>query len=244
MNKTPSIAGTLGASTAFVALVLGALVYFDVDEQVRELLIWLEAQGAWAALLFILLMTAVVVLLLPGVMFTTGAGFVFGVIEGSLWVVIGTTAGATIAFLIARRLFGARARGFVTRHARLQLVTEELAPHGWKIVMLTRLVPFFPFKLSNYFFGLTAVSLRGFIGGTLIGTIPFSVHNVYLGAIAAELASGGARHAGYGPLEWVLYGAGFAAALAGVVYFSRVARRALARYEGGEARGEDQPCPG
>jgi hypothetical protein len=40
-------------------------------------------------------------------------------------------------------------------HARLRVVSEELTPHGWKIVLLTRLIPFFPGKISNYFFGLT-----------------------------------------------------------------------------------------
>jgi len=67
--------------------------------------------------------------------------------------------------------------------------------------MLSRLVPFFPFKLSNYFFGLTRFSLRGLVFGTLVGIIPFSVHNVYLGAIAADLATLGTRTAHRTPLE-------------------------------------------
>jgi hypothetical protein len=54
-----------------------------------DLLQWFDAQGAWAPLLFILIMAAVVVLVLPGVLFTTGAGFVFGVVEGTMYVVIG-----------------------------------------------------------------------------------------------------------------------------------------------------------
>jgi hypothetical protein len=47
-------------------------------------------------------MAAVVVLVLPGVLFTTGAGFVFGVVKGSIYVVTGTTLGAVLAFLNSR----------------------------------------------------------------------------------------------------------------------------------------------
>ena len=102
---------------------------------------WLDTQGVSVLLLFTLVMALVVVLLLPGVIFTTGAGFVFGVVEGSICVVLGTTMGATLAFLIARYLFGARATRYVLAHTRLKLVSDEFTPQAWKIVMLTRLVP-------------------------------------------------------------------------------------------------------
>lgn len=225
-------------SILFVAAILGVLLLLGVDEQVLRLLTWLEAQGAWASLLFILIMAAVVVLLLPGMLLTTGAGFVFGVVQGTVYVVTGTTLGAILAFLIARHLFGERATRFVLRHPRLRLVGDELVPQGWKIVMLTRLVPFFPFKLSNYFFGLTSFSLRGFTGGTFIGIIPFSLHNVYLGSIAADIATLGTRNVGRTPLEWGLYGAGFLAAIGIVIYLSRLAHRVLSRFTEQDTEGE------
>ncbi|TCK18648.1 putative membrane protein YdjX (TVP38/TMEM64 family) [Thiogranum longum] len=228
-NRSSAIWGII-ASIVFVTVVVGVLLLFDIDDQVLRLLAWLDAQGAWASLLFILIMALVVVLLLPGVLFTTGAGFVFGVVEGTLYVVVGTTLGAVIAFLIARYLFGERAARFVRQHARLKLVSEELTPQGWKIVMLTRLIPLFPFKLSNYFFGLTAFSLRGFSVGTFLGVIPLSLNNVYLGSIAADVAMLGTRNTGRTPLEWGLYSAGFLVAVGVVVYLGRLASRTLAKY--------------
>ena len=229
------------ASILFVALALAVLVYFGAHEQVLELLTWFDEQGAWAPLLFVLIMAAVVVLLLPGILFTTGAGFVFGVMEGSLYVVAGTTLGAALACLIARHLFGQRARTFVLTHARLRVVSEELTPHGWKIVLLTRLIPFFPGKISNYFFGLTHFSFRGYVGGSLLGFIPFSVHNVYLGSIAADLTTLAARDLGRTPLQWTLYGAGFIATVIVVLYLNRLARRALDRYAKSGAIEEELP---
>jgi hypothetical protein len=54
---------------------------------------------------------------------------------------------------------------------------------------------------------------------------------VYLGSIAADLTTLGARDLDRTPLEWALYGAGFVATVVAVVYLNRLARRALARYE-------------
>lgn len=240
-NRIQSPLWGIAASILFVAALLALLIHFGVHEQVMILLQWFDAQGAWAALLFILIMAAVVVLVLPGVLFTTGAGFVFGVVEGAIYVVLGTTLGATVSFLIARYLFGQRAREFIMAHSRIRIVSKELTPHGWKIILLTRLIPFFPSKISNYFFGLTPFSLRGYIGGSLLGFIPFSVHNVYLGSIAADLSTLGVRNVGRTPLEWVLYGLGFIAAVATVVILNRLGRKALARYEEKGEIEEDLP---
>lgn len=241
VNRTKSPLWAIAASILFVSAILGILIYFGMHEDLIRLLKWVEAQGAWAAVLFILLMAMVVVLLLPGLFFTTGAGFVFGVVEGSVYVVVGTTLGAALAFLIARYLLGKRAARFIMSHSRIRLVNDEMARHDWKVVLLTRLIPFFPAKISNYFFGLTSFSFRGYVAGSLIGFIPFSVHNAYLGSIAANLATLGEYQLGRSPLEWAFYGTGFLATIIAVIYCNRLARRALARYAHEGNTQEDLP---
>jgi uncharacterized membrane protein YdjX (TVP38/TMEM64 family) len=221
-----------------VSLLLVVLIRFGAPEKTLQLLNWVDAQSYWGPLLFILIMAAVVIMLLPGILLTTGAGFVFGVVQGSIVVVLGTTLGAALAFLIARYLFGAGATHYVRNHPRLALVNEEMAANGWIVVMLTRLIPFFPSKISNYFFGLTSFSLRGFVGGSLIGFIPFSVHNVYLGSIAADIATLGERPLQRTPLEWSVYGLGFVFTIVAVIYLQRLARRALDRYRDETAKGK------
>lgn len=211
---------------AVVAVVVGILVWSGAHHSVVDLLRRLDEMGPAALLVFIAIMALVVVLLLPGVLFTTGAGFVFGVVQGSVAVVIGTAMGSIGAFLIARFLSGARATRWLREHDRLAPFSEELAARGWRLVLLTRLMPLFPFKLTNYLFGLSPVSLRGFAVGTLIGIIPWSVHNVYLGALAADLSGIGLRPE-RSPFEWALYLAGFVATIITIVYVSRVARRGL-----------------
>lgn len=220
----------LALSIASVGLIVGVLYLLGVHRQILDLLQWVEQQGAWAAIMFIAIMALAMVLLLPGVLLTTGAGFVFGVVEGTIYVVVGTTIGSAIAFLIARNFLGERAHVYIQDRVGLLAVSNEMAPHGWKIVLLTRLIPFFPGKLSNFMFGLTNFSFIGFVVGTFVGVIPFSLHNVYLGSLTADLSTLGARESARTPLEWAIYGAGFVGTVIAVLFFNRLARRALARY--------------
>jgi len=204
------------------------MMHFDANTHVLQLLRWLDTQGLSALFWFVLIMALVVVLLLPGVLFTTGAGFVFGVLQGTAAVILGTTLGAALAFLIARYLLGDRSRRFILSHRWLNVINRGIGAHGFRVVLLTRLVPFFPGKLSNYIFGISQVSMRDFVGASFLGFIPFSLHNVYLGSIAADIATLGSRNTGRTPLEWSLYGAGFVLTIIAVLYLNRVASRLLA----------------
>lgn len=230
LTTEPSPLWSLLAGILLVACIIGLLLYLDAREQVILLLNWVDAQGLWAPLWFIAIMAAVVLLLLPGIFFTMAAGFVFGVTKGTIYVVAGTTLGATLSFLVARHLLGARTARYLLASPRLGIIGSEFTRHGWKVVLLTRLIPFFPFKLSNYFFGLTRLSLRHFVGGTAIGIVPFSLNNVYLGSIAADITTLGLRDSARTPLEWAVYGFGFVAAVVSLFYFNRLARNALAAY--------------
>ena len=226
--------GAIVVATALTAAVLGGLFYLDMDAEVARLLERLAAAEG-AALWFVLIMAAVVVLLLPGVPFTTGAGFLFGAVAGTAYVVVGTTLGAAVAFLIARHALGQRAQRWLLEHARVRAVSEAIAARGWKVVLLTRLIPFFPGKASNYAFGLTGVRFSEFVAGTFVGIVPFSLHNAYLGSLAADVVR--IEETGRGPLEWAALGAGLVLLSLGLVAIGRFARRALDR----DAREED-PC--
>ncbi len=214
-----------------LAILLVVLVYSGVYEQVLDLLQWMHAQDPGVQLLlFIVVMAVVVVLVLPGVMFTLGAGFMFGVVKGTLFVVLGTTVGASLAFLIARYTFARGFRDYLLSHPKLKTIDSQCVSEGWKIVLATRLIPFFPFKISNYFFGLTDFPFAGFVFGTIVGIIPYSLYNVYLGSIAANLTDLSALDS-RSPMEWVFYAAGFVFTLLALIYFRRLARTIMASFE-------------
>jgi uncharacterized membrane protein YdjX (TVP38/TMEM64 family) len=240
-NPWKSSLKALAGSIAVVAIILAVLLYFDVHLKLIELLEWVEEQGAMAAVLFIVIMALVVMFLLPGVFFTTGAGYVFGIGLGTVYVVLGTTLGASIAFLAARYLFGERAKQYVLKKGKISSINAEMTKHDFKVVLLTRLIPFFPGKLSNYFFGLTEFRFGAYALATLIGLIPFSLHNVYLGSLIsdlAELREGGLTRS---PVQWALYGFGFVMTIVAIWFFNRIAKRALEDFtEGSTAAPREQ----
>lgn len=219
----------IALATGLTAGVLALLVYLDLDAEVRRLLEWIGTREE-AGLLFVLVMALVVLLLVPGVLFTTGAGFLFGPVAGTAYVVVGTTTGAAAAFLIARHALGSRARRWLRGHARVRALSAGVAAQGWKAVLLTRLIPFFPAKAANYAFGLTEVRFGEYVLGTFVGIIPFSLHNAYLGSLAADLVKLGQRPGERGALEWGLLGAGLVLLAGGLIVLGRMARRALDRY--------------
>lgn len=208
---------------AIAALVLAA-GYGRVEEFLREALDWIGRLGPWGPVLFIAVYVVATVLFVPGSVLTLGAGAVFGVAMGCLCVSIGSTLGATCAFLLGRHL----ARDAIARrmqgNARFAAIERSVATGGWKVVILTRLSPVFPFALLNYAFGLTRVSLRDYVLASWIGMMPATVMYVYLGSLAKAAAGGRMRTAG----EWVLYGAGLVATVVVTVWITRAARQALA----------------
>lgn len=220
----------IGGSLLLVGVIVGVLVYFDVHLLLVDLLRWIDQQGAWAAVLFIGVMALVVVFLLPGVFFTVGAGYVFGIAAGVSYVVAGTTLGAALAFLVARYTFGEKARQFVLKRSKLSLVNDEMAKNDFKVVLLTRLIPFFPSKLANYFFGLTRFRFHNYVLASALGYIPFSLHNVYLGSLVSDLSEVGQGGLARSPLQWALYGCGFLVTIVAIIYFNSLAKRALGKF--------------
>ncbi len=222
---------------AAIAVAAGGVIWFGGQGLVLELFDWLKEMGLWAVALFILIDMVFVILVLPGVMLTMGAGFLFGVLQGTAYVVAASATGAAIAFLIARRLLGERWVVYLRTHRKLSRMERGLSHEGWKLVLITRLIPFFPFKLSNYFFGVTRISFSQFFLGNLIGIVPLTLTNVYLGSIAADLATLGAGRETRSWVDWAIYGAGFVVALAALIYLARLGRRILSA---GAAQGETQ----
>lgn len=206
-------------------LIIVFSIGIDLRAHILSFLRWLEAQGIWAPIIFILIDAVIVVLLLPGLLMTLGAGFMFGVVQGGLCVIIGTTMGSLLAFIIARRLIGTRYAQYFLQNQRLQLLGGTLKRRGWGTVLLTRLIPFFPFKLSNYFFGLAGYSLIDFLIGTFLGIMPITFCNAYAGSLAADLTTLGSPRVTRSPMEWVLYGAGFVIILGISIHATNVAQQ-------------------
>lgn len=214
-----------------ILLVLAVLVilaiHFEVPGRLRGLLQTVLDQiaslGMWGPVIFILVYIAAAVCFVPGSILTLGAGALFGVWWGSVYVSIGATLGATAAFLTGRYLARDWVGKKISHNPRFSAVDRAVAQEGWKIVLLTRLSPVFPFALLNYGFGLTRVPLVHYVLASWVGMIPGTIMYVYIGS----LVQAGTRETT--AAEWALRAVGLVATILVTVLLTRIARKALAK---------------
>ena len=81
----------------------------------------------------------------------------------------------------------------IASYPRFQAIDRAVGEQGFKIVLLTRLSPIFPFNLLNYAFGLTKVRLWQYVLASWIGMLPGTIMYVYLGSAPEEPGRCGGR---------------------------------------------------
>lgn len=149
----------------------------------------LGAAGPAGPLLFIALYALAAVLFLPGSLLTLAGGALFGPLLGTLYSLTGATAGAALAFLVARYL----AADAVERRAggRLRRLVDGVSAEGWRFVAFVRLVPLFPFNLLNYALGLTRIRFVPYLLATALCMLPGAAAYSWLGHAGRAALEGG-----------------------------------------------------
>lgn len=200
---------------------------FYPQELLRNALQWVDDLGAIAPIAFMLIYIVATVAFFPGSILTLGAGVLFGIVPGSLYVFMGATMGATLAFLVGRYL----ARGWISQkiagNQKFSAIDHAVGQEGFKIVLLTRLSPVFPFNLLNYGLGITGVSLKDYVLAS-VGMIPGTIMYVYIGSLAGSIATIGGETDANPVAQWAIRIIGLIATVAVTLYITKIARKALA----------------
>jgi uncharacterized membrane protein YdjX (TVP38/TMEM64 family) len=161
------LVGVVIVRTTPVGTILSRQGAMDVVEYLRT--------SSWAPLLFVFLYAGAVALALPGTILTLTGGAVFGFWGGLLLNSIGANIGANLAFFLARRL-GRDGIRTLLRNENLQKhmarLDEASREHGFRGVLVLRLVPLVPFNILNFAPGLTAIQWRAYALATVIGILP------------------------------------------------------------------------
>ena len=188
---------------------------------------WIQSLGIAGAIAFMAIYVIATVAFLPGSILTLSGGAIFGLFLGSIYVFVGATIGATLAFLVGRYL----ARGWISQkiagNQKFAAIDRAVGEEGLKIVFLTRLSPIFPFNLLNYGLGVTGVSLRDYVLAS-VGMIPGTIMYVYFGSLGNinTICNGGG--AGGNPVaQWAIRIVGLIATVAVTLYVTKIARKAL-----------------
>ena len=149
----------------------------------------IEQAGSAGPLLFMAVYALATVLFLPGSVLTLAGGALFGPVWGTLYNLTGATAGAALAFLVARYL----ASEWVEQKAggHLRQLKEGVENEGWRFVAFVRLVPLFPFNLLNYALGLTRIRFFHYLLASYVCMLPGAAAYTYLGYAGREAVAGG-----------------------------------------------------
>lgn len=150
---------------------------------------WVTGYGPWAPLLFIIGYVLLEMAFVPALPLTLLGGLAFGPLWGTAYVWVAATLSATGAFLLARSVARETVERWLARHPRLARMDGLVAEHGWRILVITRLVPLFPFNLQNFAYGLTAIRPWSYVWMTAVCILPGTA--AYTGVAGAVSAGGG-----------------------------------------------------
>ena len=163
----------------------GLLQRFDA-ETLRQTV---AAYGFSAPVIYMLIYAVAPALFLPGLPITLAGGILFGPLWGVVYSITGATAGACVAFLIARYVAGDWARAKLTS-PRWRKLNQNVEKNGWKIVAFTRLVPLFPFNLLNYAFGLTPIKFWPYAVTSFFSMLPACIAFIVFSSSLVDLVKG------------------------------------------------------
>lgn len=166
-----------------VAATAAALIWSGNIDRDR-LQLWLDAAGWWAPVLYIVMYVIATLLVLPSTALNLLGGAVFGAVGGIIWTSLAAIIAAAIGFGFARTL----GRKAIARRlaGRWQAMDAELRQGAVFYMFAARLVPILPYGLVNFAAGLTSISLRDYLIGTTIGTVPSVLPFVLIGSSGVQ----------------------------------------------------------
>lgn len=145
--------------------------------------------GMWGPVVYLLVLTIAPSLFLPALPIIVAGGILFGPLRGVVYSILGASAASSLAFLVSRYL----ARDWVAAKisgSKLAHLDDLVARHGWKVVVLSRLIVVLPFFLLNYAFGLTRVRFLPYALATLFALLPSVVATVLVSSNLLDLLRG------------------------------------------------------
>jgi len=224
--KMPKLRFLFCIAAAGLAVFWGALNLDRVPPVLQAVSEWVAQRGVMAPVYFIAVYTLAAFLLLPILLMSTAGGFLFGVIPGALLVALAALISSALAYLAGRYFLRDWVRREIRKQRLLQIIDHVVNQAGWKIVILTRLAPIFPFIPLNLAYGVSKVRFPDFLLASLIGFLPGAFLFATLGSIAGTLI--GVQTRTSLPGEKLLLGVAVTAAVLATVYMTKLTRKALA----------------
>ncbi|HAX2085490.1 TPA: TVP38/TMEM64 family protein [Escherichia coli] len=173
---------------ALVIYAIHAFGLFDLLTDLPHLQTLIRQSGLFGYSLYILLFIIATLFLLPGSILVIAGGIVFGPLLGTLLSLIAATLASSISFLLARWLGRDLLLKYVGHSHTFQAIEKGIARNGIDFLILTRLIPLFPYNIQNYAYGLTTIAFWPYTLISALTTLPGIV--IYT-VMASDLANEG-----------------------------------------------------
>lgn len=218
--RAPILWSILGCM--IVLIILGGR-FVSPEQLVARSTVFVENFGLIAIFLYGAIYVAATLLCLPVLPLTIAAGLLFGTFLGSLVVSTSTTTAAVAAFLMGRYSARARIKRLASHYPKFGAIDRAVGKEGWKIIFLLRLVVFIPMGISNYLYGLTAVSVLPYAIATHVAMLPGTIFYAYLGSIGRKGLLTGTLDGS----DYLIIAAALMAKVTIILYVVRRVRRAM-----------------
>ncbi|EFO3839460.1 TVP38/TMEM64 family protein [Escherichia coli] len=173
---------------ALVIYAIHAFGLFDLLTDLPHLQTLIRQSGLFGYSLYILLFIIATLFLLPGSILVIAGGIVFGPLLGTLLSLIAATLASSSSFLLARWLGRDLLLKYVGHSHTFQAIEKGIARNGIDFLILTRLIPLFPYNIQNYAYGLTTITFWPYTLISALTTLPGIV--IYT-VMASDLANEG-----------------------------------------------------
>lgn len=198
-HEPASVADWIRVALPVAALVLFIVIawrhgYFDLKHPQKLDAAALKVQDIpWLGPIFVAVYSALAMLAAPVSPLAYGAGAVFGVIRGTIFVELASLIGATGGYYLARSAWSGVARRLLGRFHEKLLDMR----HGSVFLTTVRfqLLPIMPFGIFNYAAGVARASFLPYIAGTAVGILPGTIAAVYVGKQVMAGITESDRHA-------------------------------------------------
>ena len=204
-----------------------SFIFLPVGEYLELFINWANENPIISSIAYMVIYIAACVFFLPGSIITLAAGFIFGLVHGTILVSISSTLGATLAFIIGRTVARDWVGDMISKQPKFKALDLAIEKKGFLVVLLTRLSPIFPFNFLNYAYGLTGVSLGKYFLASWIGMIPGTILYVYLGSISKSVADILQGNIDSGVTGQILLVVGLIATVIVTVVVTRIAKKML-----------------
>jgi uncharacterized membrane protein YdjX (TVP38/TMEM64 family) len=207
--------------------IITVLILLPIKHCLLIILEWTQGVGIWGPVIVAGLYAVGAILFLPGSFLTMATGFLFKVVLGTITVSVGSTIGACAAFMIARTFGRKWIAARIVKSRKFTAFDHAVKRHAFKVILLTRLSPAFPYNMLNYAFGLTKIEFWKYALGSWIGMIPPTIMYTYFGSglrSLTEIATGNPEKSG---TERIFFWAGLAVTIAATLFIANLARKAL-----------------